>query len=407
MKQKSFATAAALVCGLVMMGPISAASPHVRAAPAPASVGKSPTCPSPNAPPGTGSQISAADASEIVRIHNDARRAAVQKYSPGSSVVSVAWNPKLACDAQAWADDPASSQGGGLHHSSRDTNGNEGENLFNAFPGPARPLMALDPSVSFSWMAEKPKFDADNNAPINSSASAGTNYRAWGHYSQMIWMSPASATTAVGCGVKDGVPVAGSTGWILVCRYTAAGNINGQRAVAPSAAPAPATACDPAAVNRAPTAATEAQARAAVICLINAQRTQRGLPALTVNQPLTNAAQQHAAASVQLKWWGPGADPHRNPQTGSTPQSRITGAGYCPSPVSWEFSEITYTGWGGSGTPQAAVNWWMNSPGHRAAILKPSLRDIGAAALPGAADKAGAASSNAGTYVVDFGRCQR
>ncbi|MEU7068507.1 hypothetical protein [Streptomyces sp. NPDC046161] len=113
-------------------------------------------------------------------MHNDARRAAVQKYSPGSLVVSVAWNPKLACDAQAWADDPASSQGGGLHHSSRDTNGNEGENLFNAFPGPARPLMALDPSVSFSWTAEKPKFDADNNAPINSSASAGTNYRAWG-----------------------------------------------------------------------------------------------------------------------------------------------------------------------------------------------------------------------------------
>ncbi|MFB6560826.1 CAP domain-containing protein [Streptomyces sp. NPDC056400] len=405
MKPKPFATAAALVCGLAIMGPISAASPHARAASAPASEEKSPTCPSSNAPPGTGSRISAGDAAEIVRIHNDARRAAVQKYSPSSSVVSVAWNPKLACDAQAWADDPASSQGGGLHHSSRATNGNEGENLFNAFPGPARPLMALDPSVSFSWTAEKPKFDADNNAPINSSASAGTNYRAWGHYSQMIWMSPASATTAVGCGVKEGVPVAGSTGWILVCRYAAAGNINGQRAVAPAATPA--ADCDLAAVNRAPTAGTEAQARAAVICLINAQRTQRGLPALTVNQSLTNAAQQHAAASVQLKWWGPGKDSHRNPQTGSTPQSRIQAAAYCPNPRSWEFSEITYTGWAGSGTPQAAVNWWMNSPGHRAIILKPSLRDIGAAALPGAADPAGASSSNTGTYVVDFGRCQQ
>ncbi|MEW2414681.1 CAP domain-containing protein [Streptomyces sp. NPDC046866] len=169
----------------------------------------------------------------------------------------------------------------------------------------------------------------------------------------------------------------------------------------------PAAACDPAAVNRAPTAGTEAQARAAVICLINAQRAQHGLPALTVNQPLTNAAQQHAVAAVRLKWWGPGKDSHRNPQTGSTPQTRIQAAGYCPNPRSWEFSEITYTGWGGSGTPQSAVNWWMNSPGHRAIILKSSLRDFGAAALPGSADPAGAASSSAGTYVVDFGRCQQ
>ncbi|MER6032569.1 CAP domain-containing protein [Streptomyces sp. NPDC001835] len=174
-----------------------------------------------------------------------------------------------------------------------------------------------------------------------------------------------------------------------------------------TASPAAAVTCDPAAADRAPTAATITQARAAVMCLVNAQRTQRGLPALAINQALTNAAQQHAVAAVQLKWWGPGQDPHRNPQTGSTPQTRIQGAGYCPNPRSWEFSEITYTGWGGSGTPQAAVNWWMNSPGHRAIILKPSLREIGPWAQPGSADRAGASSSSAGTYVVTFGRCQQ
>ncbi|MDX3539000.1 CAP domain-containing protein [Streptomyces sp. MB09-01] len=337
-------------------------------------------------------------------MHNEARREAVKKYNPGLPVVSLAWNPKLACDAQAWADDPASSQGGTLHHSSRATNGNAGENLFNAYPGPPRPMMALDPAVSFSWIAEKSKFDADNNAPVNSSASPGTNYRAWGHYSQMVWMSPASSTTEIGCGVKQGVPVASSTGWILVCRYIAAGNINGQRAVPQTATPA---ACDPAAANRAPTAATAAQARDAVRCLINAQRTQRGLPALTVNQALTNAAQQHAVAAVQLKWWGPGRDSHRNPQTGSTPRSRIQAAGYCPNARSWEFGELTYTGRGGSGTPQAAVNWWMNSPGHRALILNASLREMGPSAQPGSADQAGASSTGAGTYVVTLGRCQQ
>ncbi|MFJ1552432.1 CAP domain-containing protein [Streptomyces mirabilis] len=174
-----------------------------------------------------------------------------------------------------------------------------------------------------------------------------------------------------------------------------------------AAPPAAAVTCDAAAANRAPTAGTITQARAAVMCLINAQRTQRGLPSLTISQALTNASQQHGVAAVQLKWWGPGKDPHRNPRTGSTPQSRIQAAGYCPNPRSWEFNEITYTGWGGSGTPQAAVNWWMNSPAHRAVILKPSLREIGPWAQPGSADRAGASSPSAGTYVVTFGRCQR
>ncbi|CAL9613716.1 hypothetical protein SUDANB120_05702 [Streptomyces sp. enrichment culture] len=174
-----------------------------------------------------------------------------------------------------------------------------------------------------------------------------------------------------------------------------------------AAPPAAAVTCDAAAANRAPTAANAAQARSVVVCLVNAQRTRRGLPALTVDQALTTAAQQHAAAAVQLKWWGPGKDPHRNPATGSTPQTRIQAAGYCPNPRSWEFAEIAYTGWGGSGTPQAAVTWWMNSPGHRAVILNAALRNIGPGVQPGAADRAGASAPNAGTYVVTFGRCQR
>ncbi|MFE9636706.1 CAP domain-containing protein [Streptomyces sp. NPDC006463] len=176
-----------------------------------------------------------------------------------------------------------------------------------------------------------------------------------------------------------------------------------------SAAPATAVACDAAAAARAPSSSNDSAVRNALICLINAQRTQRGLSALTTNQALTTAAQQHSAAAVQLKWWGPGKDSHRNPQTGSTPQSRILAAGYCPNPTSWAVAEITYTGWGGSGTPNAAVNWWMNVStwGHRQIILDPSMREIGAWAQPGSADPAGAGASQGGTYVVTFGRCQQ
>ncbi|MFF4330256.1 CAP domain-containing protein, partial [Streptomyces sp. NPDC001591] len=228
MKPKPFATAAALLCGLVMMGSTSTAFAYI-----PAAVAKSALCPTANPPPGTGSQITAADADALVRAHNDARRVALQKYNPGLALTSVTWSPKLACDAQAWADDPASSEGGGLTHSQTADRNNEGENLQNGYPLPARPMVAFDPSAN-SWIAEKPKFDADNNPPIDNS-----NYKIWGHYSQIIWMSPQSLTTAVGCGVKEGVPVKNRdsgkvhTGWILVCRYTAAGNVTGQRAIPP------------------------------------------------------------------------------------------------------------------------------------------------------------------------------
>ncbi|MFF6777581.1 CAP domain-containing protein [Streptomyces sp. NPDC012637] len=233
MKPSPFAAATAVVCGLVLMAPGPAASAGAaavaaEAATAPASVTRSALCPTPQAPPGTGSRVSAADAEGLVRAHNEARREAVEKYHPGLPVVSVSWDPKLACDAQAWADGPASSAGGTLHHSGFEDRGREGENLLNSYPGPARPLVAVDPAVHYSWTAEKAAFDADGNAPVD-----GTNYRVWGHYSQMVWMSSASPTTTIGCGVKEGVPVSGNTGWILVCRYAPAGNRTGERAIPP------------------------------------------------------------------------------------------------------------------------------------------------------------------------------
>ncbi|MFE9401387.1 CAP domain-containing protein [Streptomyces sp. NPDC006530] len=241
MKPNSFVTAAAMVCGLVLMGPMSAASvAHAQAGSVPAAQDKSAMCPSGDPPPGTGSRMSAADADAMVRGHNEARQEAIKEYHPGLPLVPVTWSPKLACDAQAWADDPESSANGGLHHSKREANGNEGENLLNSTPVPARPTLALDPSLSYSWTAEKAKFDADANAVVQNNAPDGTNYHAWGHYSQMVWMSPASVTTSIGCGVKEGVPVGGGTGWILVCRYAAAGNIDGQRAIPSGGQVAPA-----------------------------------------------------------------------------------------------------------------------------------------------------------------------
>ncbi|MBO1414871.1 CAP domain-containing protein [Streptomyces sp. FH025] len=152
-------------------------------------------------------------------------------------------------------------------------------------------------------------------------------------------------------------------------------------------------------------------ANLATLCQVWAERSARGLPFNPAqnsgHRPLMSAARGHVEDAVALRWWGPGKDPHTNPQTGSTPGSRIQAAGYCPNPTSWRFGEITYTGAGGAaGTPRAAINWWLNSPGHRAILLDPGLLDVGVGVRPGSADQS-VNGADAGTYVVDFGFCQQ
>lgn len=129
-----------------------------------------------------------------------------------------------------------------------------------------------------------------------------------------------------------------------------------------------------------------------------------GVP-LTQAGPLGTAALAHARAAVSLRWWKPGTDWHRNPRTGSTAVSRIRGAGYCPS-GSWQVAETVYTGQGTSGTPRAAVHWWVHvsKSGHRQIILNPKLTQIGTAAVAGSG--APGATGKAGTYVADFGTCR-
>ena len=73
--------------------------------------------------------------------------------------------------------------------------------------------------------------------------------------------------------------------------------------------------------------------KAAVLCLVNAERAAQGIPALIkytwlrgTPTGLGGAAGQHADEAASRPWWGPGKDPHTNPYTGSTPASRIASA---------------------------------------------------------------------------------
>jgi len=56
---------------------------------------------------------------------------------------------------------------------------------------------------------------------------------------------------------------------------------------------------------------------------------------------------------------------------------RIQPTGYIPNSGDWVVGENLAWGSGALSTPQAIVNGWMNSPGHRANILKPAFTHIG------------------------------
>ncbi|MCY0959052.1 CAP domain-containing protein [Streptomyces sp. H27-H5] len=108
----------------------------------------------------------------------------------------LGWDGGLANQAQGWADDPQSSAGNELNHSSI----NVAENISSVGP---------DGAVG-QWASEKAAYDAAG--PDHDTNSDG--YRNWGHYYNMV--QPHS--TKMGCGARSGADVQG--GWVTVCHYS-------------------------------------------------------------------------------------------------------------------------------------------------------------------------------------------
>ncbi len=103
-----------------------------------------------------------------------------------------------------------------------------------------------------------------------------------------------------------------------------------------------------------------------ILNLVNEKRAAAGCGPVAGDDLLRVAADRHAvdmannAAHLQ-----PGTDGHTG-SDGSRPDQRIRDAGFTPI-SSW--GEIVYWADGPPGnTPEATVNWWMNSPPHRANI---------------------------------------
>jgi uncharacterized protein YkwD len=162
-------------------------------------------------------------------------------------------------------------------------------------------------------------------------------------------------------------------------------------AVAAGASPASAaTVCSSADVPIAQ-ASTVALANSA-LCLVNQERTSRGLRPLKLNMRLKKAATAHTRDMVARNYFA-----HEAPG-GADFVDRIRKAGYIAR-VMPALGEDLAWGSGSLGTPRAIVKGWMDSPGHRANILFPKFREAGVGVAIG---DPGAGQEGA-TYTLDFG----
>ncbi|MFJ9817389.1 sigma-70 family RNA polymerase sigma factor [Streptomyces sp. NPDC101151] len=101
-----------------------------------------------------------------------------------------------------------------------------------------------------------------------------------------------------------------------------------------------------------------------VVALVNKERAAAGCGPLSENAQLEKAAQDHSDDMAARNFFE-----HTNPD-GADPGQRITAAGYRWSTYGENIAK-------GQQTPQAVMDSWMNSPGHRANILNCSFKEIG------------------------------
>ena len=105
----------------------------------------------------------------------------------------------------------------------------------------------------------------------------------------------------------------------------------------------------------------------------NQQRAEAELPALVLNDQLSQAAMFKANDIIQNQYWD-----HTSP-TGVTPWYWINKSGYAYQEAGENLAK-NFT------TASATVAGWMSSDGHRANILKPDYTDVGFAITTGELD---------------------
>ena len=163
-------------------------------------------------------------------------------------------------------------------------------------------------------------------------------------------------------------------------------------AVAAGASPASAaTVC--ASADGVPAQASTVSLGNAALCLVNQERSQRGLQPLKLNKRLTKAAVGHARDMNRRGYFA------HDSLSGADFVDRIRRAGYFKRGSFPSLGEDLAWGSGELGSPREIVRGWMESPGHRANILHRKFREAGIGVAIG---DPGAGESGA-TYALEFG----
>jgi uncharacterized protein YkwD len=139
--------------------------------------------------------------------------------------------------------------------------------------------------------------------------------------------------------------------------------------------------------------ATKAASNAAVLCLINAIRADRGLRRLKIDGRLGRAARFHSRDMVGRKYFG-----HHGP-AGDDLAARLRRVGYFDKHPGGSASEAL--AWGTAASAQVLVDALMGSPEHRSMIVNPAARAIGMGLSVGAPETD--VDGPAMTLVLDFG----
>jgi uncharacterized protein YkwD len=160
------------------------------------------------------------------------------------------------------------------------------------------------------------------------------------------------------------------------------------------AAPAQAgvTACSSATATAKPSSANIGQVERTVLCLVNRERTSRGLKRLRASGKLDRAADAHSRDMVRRSYFD-----HVSPG-GGTMQDRIKATGWFSGARSYAFAENIAWGSGELGSPKSIVKSWMNSAGHRHNILNGRYTELGVGVALGTPE-----DYDGATYTTDFG----
>jgi uncharacterized protein YkwD len=163
------------------------------------------------------------------------------------------------------------------------------------------------------------------------------------------------------------------------------------------AAPAQAGGC--AGANTPAPRLSTGQLESTVICLINEERAAADQKPVRSNGSLHQAGLAHSEEMVSQGYFD-----HTSP-VGVTCIDRILATPYLRGARRWLLGENLIWGLGSSSSARRLVEGWMESPPHRANLLRGRFREIGVAAVRGTPSDA--SDSSAVTVSSEFGFRQR